>query len=297
MEKIDLHIHSTLSDGVLTPKEIIDEAVKNGVSVIAIADHDNIDAYTDEFYNYAKENGIQIINAVEISTKTEKAGIHVLGYNFNIENAFLKEKLNVLKNVRHEYLNNVAKKLKELNYFLEIKELEKIEAVTKAHIALNVINHPKNTDLLLQQFGHIPNKGEFIETIMNEGCPAYVKKNTITPQEASKIIKEAGGKVVLAHPVAYEYEDNLNEETIANLVTEMKADGIEAYYIYVDRNNNKIDEIKKWKNFADQNNLLVTIGSDFHNEDGIRPQIGLINERLNLNDEDVNNIIEDILKE
>ena len=101
MEKIDLHIHSTLSDGVLTPKEIIDEAVKNGVSVIAIADHDNIDAYTDEFYNYAKENGIQIINAVEISTKTEKAGIHVLGYNFNIENAFLKEKLNVLKNVRH----------------------------------------------------------------------------------------------------------------------------------------------------------------------------------------------------
>lgn len=297
MEKIDLHIHSTLSDGVLTPKEIIDEAVKNGVSVIAIADHDNIDAYTDEFYNYAKENGIQIINAVEISTKTEKAGIHVLGYNFNIENAFLKEKLNVLKNVRHEYLNNVAKKLKELNYFLEIKELEKIEAVTKAHIALNVINHPKNTDLLLQQFGHIPNKGEFIETIMNEGCPAYVKKNTITPQEASKIIKEAGGKVVLAHPVAYEYEDNLNEEAIANLVTEMKADGIEAYYIYVDRNNNKIDEIKKWKNFADQNNLLVTIGSDFHNEDGIRPQIGLISERLNLNDEDVNNIIEDILKE
>lgn len=297
MEKIDLHIHSTLSDGVLTPKEIIDEAVKNGVSVIAIADHDNIDAYTDEFYNYAKENGIQIINAVEISTKTEKAGIHVLGYNFNIENAFLKEKLNVLKNVRHEYLNNVAKKLKELNYFLEIKELEKIEAVTKAHIALNVINHPKNTDLLLQQFGHIPNKGEFIETIMNEGCPAYVKKNTITPQEVSKIIKEAGGKVVLAHPVAYEYEDNLNEEAIANLVTEMKADGIEAYYIYVDRNNNKIDEIKKWKNFADQNNLLVTIGSDFHNEDGIRPQIGLINERLNLNDEDVNNIIEDILKE
>lgn len=297
MEKIDLHIHSTLSDGALTPKEIIDEAVKSGVSIIAIADHDNIDAYTKEFYNYAKEKGIKIINAVEISTKTEKVGIHVLGYNFNIENTSLKEKLNILKNARHEYLNNVAKKLKELNYFLEIKELEKIEAVTKAHIALNVINHPKNADLLLKQFGHIPNKGEFIETIMNEGCPAYVKKNTITPQEASKIIKEAGGKVVLAHPVAYEYEDNLSEETIANLVTDMKADGIEAYYIYVDRNNNKIDEIKKWKNFADQNKLLVTIGSDFHNEDGIRPQIGLINEILNLNEETIKNIIEKILNE
>lgn len=77
--KIDLHIHSTLSDGILTPKEIIDEAVKNQVSTIAIADHDTIAAYTDDLFNYAKEKNIKLIIGVEISTKIKNIGIHVLG--------------------------------------------------------------------------------------------------------------------------------------------------------------------------------------------------------------------------
>ena len=81
-KRIDLHIHTTISDGVLTPKEVIDEAVKNGVAVISIADHDTIDAYTDEIFEYAKSKNIKLIPAVEISTKTKKSGIHVLGYNF-----------------------------------------------------------------------------------------------------------------------------------------------------------------------------------------------------------------------
>lgn len=90
---IDLHIHSNISDGNLSPKEIIDEAVKSGVYTIAIADHDTIDAYTNDLFNYAKEKNINIINAVEISTKTKKSGIHVLGYNFDINNYDLKQKL------------------------------------------------------------------------------------------------------------------------------------------------------------------------------------------------------------
>lgn len=80
-KRIDLHIHTTVSDGALTPKEVIDEAYKNGVSVIAIADHDTVDAYNDELFEYAKSKNIKIINAVEISTKAKKAGVHVLGYN------------------------------------------------------------------------------------------------------------------------------------------------------------------------------------------------------------------------
>ena len=108
-----------------------------------------------------------------------------------------------------------------------------------------------------------------IETVMNEGCPAYVKKETITPKEASELIRKAGGKVVLAHPVAYKYEDNLDINDILSLVNETKADGIEANYIYIDRNNNKINEIDKWNNFAKEHNLFVTVGSDFHKKDGI----------------------------
>ena len=116
--KIDLHVHTNISDGELTPKEIIDEAYKNGISTIAIADHDIIDAYTNELYQYAKEKKIQIINAVEISTKINKAGIHILGYNFDINNKELKEKLAKSRNARHDYLYNVAAKLKELGYLI-----------------------------------------------------------------------------------------------------------------------------------------------------------------------------------
>lgn len=290
-KKIDLHIHTNISDGLLTPKQVIDEAVKNGVSVIAIADHDTIDAYNDNLFQYAKSKNVEIINAVEISTKIDKAGIHVLGYNYNLNDTKFKEQLSKVRNARHDYLRNVAIKLNELGYIVNVEELDKIEAVTKAHIALDIVNNEKNRDNLINNFGHIPNKGEFIETIMNENCPAYVKKEQITPKEAAEIIRGAGGKVVLAHPVAYMHEDNLTEKDILKIVEDMKPDGIEANYIYVDRNNQIFDETKKWNEFAKENNLFVTIGSDFHNKDGIRPEIGLINTSLILEDKVIENIL------
>lgn len=297
MKRIDLHIHTKISDGTLSPKEVIDEAYKNKVSVIAIADHDTIDAYNDELFSYAKSKNIRLINAVEISTKNNKAGIHVLGYNFDLNNKDFKEKLYKLRNARHDYLHNVAKKLNELGYFLNVDELDKIDAVTKAHIALDVINNEKNKKILMQNFGYIPNMGEFIETIMNENCPAYVKKETVSPKEAAEIIRSANGKVVLAHPVAYVHEDNLTDEDITKIITDMKPDGLEANYLYINRNNIMINEVEKWNKFAQNNNLFVTVGSDFHNKDGIRPEIGFVNTDFVLNDDVIDEIIDNIVKE
>ena len=297
MEKIiDLHIHSNLSDGELSPREIIDRAVYNLVSVIAIADHDTVLAYNDELFNYAKENNVKLITAVEISTRTNKCGIHVLGYNFDINNIKLKEKLYAIRNARHIYLHDVATKLKEFGYVIDVDYLDKIDAVTKAHIALNIVENEENKKLLLKTFGHIPNKGEFIETIMNEGCPCYVEKETISPKEASELIREAGGKVVLAHPVAYKYEDGLTDDDILKLVMEMNPDGIEANYVYLDRNGNKINESTHWNNFAKCHNLITTIGSDFHKNDGIHSDIGLVNEDIKLNENEINSIIDNLLK-
>lgn len=294
--KIDLHIHTTVSDGTLIPKQVIDEAYKNGISIISITDHDSIDAYDDELFEYAKSKNVNIINGVEISTSFNKAGIHILGYNLDLNNEKLKEKLYKVRSTRHDYLHNVANKLVELGYIVNVEELDKIEAVTKAHIALDIIENEKNKEILLQRFKHIPSKGEFIETIMNENCPAYVKKESLTPKEASDIIKSAGGKVVLAHPVAYKYEDGLTDEDILGIVKAIEPDGIEANYLYVDRNEKMINEIEKWNKFAKENNLYVTIGSDFHNKDGIRPEIGFINTSFYLDDEAVDNIITNIVK-
>ena len=204
----------------------------------------------------------------------------------------LKEKLYAIRNARHIYLYSVAVKLKKLGYIIDIDHLDKIEAVTKAHIALNIVKNEENKYLLLKTFGYIPSKGEFIETIMNEGCPCYVEKEAISPKEASNLIKEAGGKVILAHPVCYKYEYGLTDEEILNLVNDMKADGIESNYIYIDKNNNKINESSHWNNFAKHHNLITTIGSDFHKADNIHPDIGLINEDIKLNDSEINSIIE-----
>lgn len=294
MKKIDLHIHTNKSDGLLSPKEIIDEAKRKQVQTIAIADHDTVDAYTDEVYNYAKDNEIELITAVEISTKTKKCGIHVLGYNIDTSSKYLNESLKKIRNARHDYLHNVANKLNEMNYILNINKLDMIEAVTKAHIAMYIISNKTNEKQLLKQFGHIPSKGEFIEAIMNENCPAYVKKETVTPKEAAEIIRKAGGRVVLAHPVAYVHEDNLTMNEILEIINDMKADGLEANYIYTDRNNNIVNEIEKWNKFAEENHLFVTVGSDFHMEDGNHAEIGLENVGVVLEDEKADEILEKI---
>jgi predicted metal-dependent phosphoesterase TrpH len=291
--RIDLHMHSTISDGTLTPKEIIDEAVKNGVDTISICDHDSLDAYTDELFEYARKNNINLIKGVEISTQGE-VGVHVLGYNFDLNNKDLLDALYRLKNSRHIYLHDVAKKLEEFGYKVNVEELDKVEAVTKAHIATDIVTNKANEELLLKTFGHIPNMGEFIETIMNEGCPAYVKKNTITPKEAAEVIRKAGGKAVLAHPVGYKYENDLEIEDVQKIVDDMNPDGIEAYYHYVDRYNNRVDEVAKWKEFAIKNNKFMTIGSDFHKKDGIRPEIGFINWDIDLTTKEVEEILNNI---
>lgn len=291
MKQIDLHMHTNKSDGALKPKQIIDEAVKANLQAISITDHDTIDAYNDETIKYAKEQGIELIIGVEVSTKSDRCGIHVLGYNFDLNNEEFKQKLDKIRNARHDYLKAVAKKLESLNYKINVEELDKIKSVTKAHISKDIIENEANKSELLKQFGHIPNKGEFIETIMNENCPAYVQKVTVTPKEAAEMIHKVGGKVVLAHPVAYANEDNMTVEEVQQLINKMKPDGIEAYYIYTNRNNEYINEIDKWLKLAKDNNLFATIGSDFHIKDGHHAEIGMSNVGVKLEEETIKEIL------
>lgn len=291
MYNIDLHIHTNCSDGSLDPFKIIDIASHDNIKVISITDHDTIDAYSEELFDYAKKHGIELITGVEISTKLNNTGVHVLGYNFDIHNMELINRLNLLKNSRYDYLYNVSERLINLGFNINLNELKQIQIVTKAHIAKNIINNKENEKLLLHYFQHIPNIGQFIETIMNEGCPAYVPKHTITPTEASQLIKKAGGKVILAHPVCYRYEDDIDCDETVKLIKDMNADGIEAIYIYIDLNGHKINEIEQWMEFARKNSLLITMGSDFHYYDEIHPTIGLLNENIVINDEEKKKII------
>lgn len=288
---IDLHMHSTFSDGSLSPEQIIDKAKQNGVRMLSITDHDTLQAYSKELFDLATKKGITLIPGVEISTKLNNAGIHVLGYNFNLDDENFKRALKELRESRHTYLLDVSKKLEEIGYVIQTEKLNEIDAVTKAHIALDVITNEKNKNLLEKTFNHIPTKGEFIESIMNEGCPAFVEKHSITPVEASNLIKKAGGKVVLAHPVVYQYEDGISFNQIKELLSKMQLDGLESNYIYVNRENKIFDEIEIWNNVAKEFNLTSTIGSDFHISDGIRPEIGFSNFSTSINEDEIIKIL------
>ena len=199
-----------------------------------------------------------------------------------------------IRNARHIYLHDVGKRLIEIGYKIDIDELDKIDVVTKAHISSQIVLNKENEEKLLEDFGHIPNRGEFIETIMNEGCIAYVDKYVPTLTEIHDVVKCAGGKVYLAHPVAYIHIDNLVEEDIQNIVNELKPDGIETNYILVNKENEKIDEIDRWNNFANRNNLFVSIGSDFHRFGKNHPVVGLVDD-IELSDEEKEIIIKNIL--
>lgn len=293
---IDLHIHTNMSDGEFSPIEIIKIAKKNNVSVLSITDHDTLAAYTDDVISFAEENEIKLITGVEISTKIDKCGIHVLGYNVDVKNEMLNEMLYKIRNARHIYLHDVSEKLIELGYKIHTDELDKIDVVTKAHISLDIVNNPENEKLLLDDFGKIPSKGEFIEGIMNEGCKAYVTKYVPTLKEISDVVRHAGGKVVLAHPVAYVCVDGLTEENIQGIVDELKPDGIEANYIYVTKDNIVINDVKIWREFTKKNNLFETVGSDFHRYSALHPEVGIISEDLNLTEEEKDKIVENILR-
>ena len=292
-KNIDFHIHTNMSDGEFSPKEIIDMALENNVSHISITDHDTLAAYTDELFEYANLKNINLITGVEISTKIDKCGIHVLGYNVDVKNEELNNMLFKITNARHIYLKDVSVKLEELGYKVHFEELDKIEIVTKAHISQDIVSNPENKEILMKEFGKIPERGEFIEGIMNEGCIAYVTKYVPSLDEIQNAVRNAGGIVVLAHPVAYVYIDGLEENDIQNIVNDLRPDGIEANYILV-HDGKVINDSKLWNEFAEKNNLFVTVGSDFHRMDNIHPKVGLICEDLNLDEKTKNEIIKNL---
>ena len=140
-KKIDLHIHTNCSDGDNSIYEVIDMAINNKLDMISITDHDTVMAYSDEVFKYAYDRGIELVTGVEISVKYNNETIHVLGYNIDVENENLNNKLEMIRNQRHIYLRDVADKFMTLGYIVNVDSLDKIEAVTKAHIANDIINN------------------------------------------------------------------------------------------------------------------------------------------------------------
>ena len=271
---VDLHSHTAYSDGELTPIELLDYASDRGVAVIAITDHDTVDAYFEtDLLGHAESRNIELVPGVEVSTSTEGRRYHVIGLCINIATPELITWLNGLQSSREAYAFEVIEMLNNRGWDINPDVLETGQIHTKANVANAVVKNGQNHTRLLREFGYIPNRGEFIEAYMNPGQDCYVERDLPTHQEAIEVIHGASGLAFLAHPVAYMFEQGMDAKLISDELNRSDFDGLEAIYYYYNKSggDQEIDEISLFTGLAKSHNLLISGGSDFH---GTSPLVG-----------------------
>ena len=298
---IDLHTHTNYSDGVYSPEDLIKMAAEHGLRVLAITDHDTIRAYDSDIITFAKKLGIKLVPGIEFSTVDELSNekIHVLGLDIDVKNKELKLVCKKINQFRRDNLQSVENKLKQVGIVLRTADLLRLNAtITKNHIAKDVIGNPDNRAAFLEKYGDIPMPGRFIEDYLVKGKPAFVNsKDKFYTSQAVEIIQQSGGKAFCAHP-SFNVMRGFDFELMKQLIIRNKFDGIETINIQYDKNNGdkRFDMVKELTEFANENNLLISGGSDFHSDDynlmGNHSALGLKNEDYNITDSQLKKILD-----
>jgi predicted metal-dependent phosphoesterase TrpH len=242
----DLHTHSTFSDGTKTPADLVASCPACGVEILSLTDHDTTGGI-EEAVAAGRKNGVLVIPGIELSCETDRE-IHILGYNFDYRDRFFSEEIEALREERKSRTVRMIAKLNELGAGITYEDV-------LAHARGDSIGRPHIGAALVQK-GFAAGMQEAFEKYLQRGAPAYVPRVKMTPEKAVKLILNAGGVPVLAHPLLTGFGD------IRPLVAELKSYGlmgIEAYYpAHTD------GQCAEYESIAMQNGLLVTSGSDFH---------------------------------
>lgn len=249
MTKIyDLHCHSTASDGVLSPTEVVQRAAEQGVNVLALCDHDTV-CGIDEARLAAKEMGIKLITGVEISTTWEGRGIHIVGLNFDQTHPKMTALLAKQKSLREKRAVEIGAKLEKAgipNAYEGAKALANGE-VTRAHYGRYLV-----------QIGKVSNDGQAFKRYLGQGKSAFVKAEWVDIPTAIETIQAAGGMAVIAHPLRY----NLTGKWIRKLIADFKTWGGDAMEISgYGQTKEQRQMLARW---ANEFGLLGSVGSDFH---------------------------------
>lgn len=247
--KTDLHVHTNVSDGRFSPQEIIKKAVKCGLSVIAICDHDNTNGIASALIAAKAYPQLKIIPGVEISTYAPGNEVHILGYFMDFYNPNLVNTLADSRNSRLERAKGMIARLKKLNIDISWQQVQRTAGES-------TIGRPHIAQVMLDN-GYIKSLKEAFDKYIGLGGPAYIERYKITPLGAVTLIKEADGLPVLAHPLTIEQP----EEIISELKT-VGLVGIEVYYNgYTENERNTLLQL------ANKYNLITTGGSDYHGLD------------------------------
>jgi predicted metal-dependent phosphoesterase TrpH len=264
---IDLHAHTTYSDGSATPAELVFAAAREGAIAIAITDHDTVDGL-DEGRIAAGNAGIEFVNGIEMSAQFSPGTMHILGYFIDDRSQALLGAIQRLKEARERRNPEIAARLQRLGYDVTIGE-------AAAVAGSEVVGRPHFARILLDK-GYVESIQEAFDRLLARGSPAYVEKERLSPEEAIALVHSAGGAAVLAHPYQLRLKSPLDvEDKIAELAA-LGLDGIEAIY---SRHNPRQRE--EYCQLAERQGLLVTGGSDFHGR--YKPDIALVRGTGDLN--------------
>ena len=246
MGKVDLHIHTTASDGKFAPLEVVRKTWEAGLRYIAICDHDSLDGIMPALAAMPDFPGMTIIRGVEINTDIPAGEVHILGYLYNFSNQELHAVLKRLRESRIDRAKKMVAKLRGVGLKIDYERVEELAGGGS-------LGRPHVAQALLEK-GYINNFREAFSKYIGRGGPAYVERDKITPEEAVQLIRRAGGIPVLAHPLTSDnYEELIQKLVPAGLL------GLEAYY-----NNYTVEQVNELLYAANKYNLIATGGSDFH---------------------------------
>ena len=247
---IDLHTHTTASDGRMSPSELVEYGRETGLEAMAITDHDTVEG-VEEALLAGEREGIEVVPGIEISAEYPENTMHILGYYIDYHSGPFLEKISILQKARNERNPRIAEKLQSLGMKIEFEEV-----IEEAGSGL--VGRPHFAQVLLKK-GYVKNTREAFERFLKKGAPAYVDKFRFEPADAVSSILKAGGIPVLAHPATLGCRNLSELEKIMTSLMEHGLRGIEVYY-----SEHSPDQINMYTDLAKRYNLLITGGSDFH---------------------------------
>jgi len=250
MGYVDLHLHTTASDGVMSPSEIVRYAKAKGLQAIAITDHDTIEGL-EEGLSEGKRIGFEVIPGIEISAGHSPGSMHLLGFFLDIDHPLLNERLGYLQKARAERNPKIAEKLNQLGVDLTYDEVLKVSGGGQ-------VGRPHFAQVLLDK-GYVRSFQEAFERFLKKGAPAYVDKFRFTAKEALHFISEARGIAVLAHPNTLGMSRYSELENLLLQLVEEGLRGLEVYYP-----EHSASEVAQYKTLAERYGLLMTGGTDYH---------------------------------
>lgn len=241
---VDLHIHTTASDGAYSPVEVVIMAKSMGLEAIAITDHDTLEGI-EPAQGAGLINGIEIIPGIELGSERQGEEIHILGFLVELYNQDFLAKLKMLREDRIKRMEKMVDKLKDFGFSIEMSRVMSISgsgSVGRPHLALALV-----------ETGAVETVSEAFDRFIGAGCPAYIPRYKLDPLEAVRLVRSAKGVPVLAHPGLINSLQLIEELTDAGLA------GLEAYHPAHSR-----EQSQYYHEFARERGLVVTGGSDYH---------------------------------